>query len=215
MKFPPSYSPLFYRTSGFFVRPLMKWFFSMRIEYPERIPPEGPVIVCANHVSYADPIIVGTAVPRTVRFMMSREYYEKKFTGLICGLWGAFPVGTERITGGTLRTAQEVLDAGYVLGIFPEGGRSQNGLLKEGKGGAALIALRQRVPIVPAAIIGTYEAYPAHQRFPRHHPVTIRFGEPILFHEEYTYPRDKKSLPVMTGRLMEAIRGLLEVTEGD
>jgi len=204
----PSYSPFFYRWSGYFARPLVKTYFHIKTAGMEKVPQKGPVIICANHVSYADPVLIAVVLKRNIRFMMLRSYYDKRWIGFLAGLWGSFPVDKDRIDRKVLRTAHEILKSGEILGIFPEGGRSPDGLIKPGKTGAPLIAIREKVPVIPAGIRGAFEAYPVSRRFPRRHPVSIQFGDPVYLHHRYSYPKDKKHLPEMTDQIMEAIRNL-------
>src|SRR5258707_6781727 len=94
---------------------------------------------------------------------------------------GSIPVNLERPDPGAIKRVLRALDAGRIVGIFPEGPFSQEGRLVTGQPGAALIALRAGVPIVPAAIQGTYEALRARRFYgPRRRPLPARFGAPLV-----------------------------------
>jgi 1-acyl-sn-glycerol-3-phosphate acyltransferase len=103
-----------------------------------------------------------------------------------------------------------VLEAGRVVGIFPEGPFSQEGRLVRGQPGAAMIALRAGVPIVPAAIEGTYEALRARRFYvPRRHPLSVRFGEPLHFGRPGHRPISRTEREEITRRIMSEIAALL------
>jgi len=103
-----------------------------------------------------------------------------------------------------------VLEAGRVVGIFPEGPFSQEGRLVRGQPGAAMIALRAGVPIVPAAIEGTYEALRARRFYvPRRHPLSVRFGEPLHFGCPAHRPISRAEREEITRRIMSEIAALL------
>ncbi|HEX7788665.1 MAG TPA: lysophospholipid acyltransferase family protein, partial [Methylomirabilota bacterium] len=103
-----------------------------------------------------------------------------------------------------------VLEAGRVVGIFPEGPFSQEGRLVPGQPGAAMIALRAGVPIVPAAIAGTYEALRARRFYlPRRHPLSVRFGAPLHFERLRHRPVARATREEITHRIMSEIAALL------
>jgi len=121
---------------------------------------------------------------------------------------GAIPVENDPRDLGSLRRALQALKQGAVLGIFPEGGRSDDGSLKRGKPGAALLALRAGVPLVPVGIVGTFAAYSRYHRFPRPGPILVRFGEPVNLPEAWRGHAAKEHLAEATALLMERIRDL-------
>jgi len=106
----------------------------------------------------------------------------------------------------------EVLHAGRVVGIFPEGPFSQDGRLVRGRSGAAMVALRAGVPVVPAAIEGTYEALRGRRFYlPRRRPLAVRFGEPIHFGRARRGPIARTEREEITRRIMSEIAALLRV----
>jgi len=159
--------------------PLVRVFFRLRGEGVENIPVRGPFILAANHVSYIDPLVLGATCPRAIHYIMLREFWEKPLLGRACRMAGAIPVDPHGSAAGTLRKAVAILRGGKVLGIFPEGGRSTDGSLQSAKGGAALLALKTGVPLLPAAIVGAERALPKGKALPRPCRVTVRYGRPI------------------------------------
>jgi 1-acyl-sn-glycerol-3-phosphate acyltransferase len=198
---------------GFYARlrllgsPLVRTFFRLRAEGAGAVPPSGPCILAANHLSYLDPLVLAATCPRQVRFMMTRRFWEMPLVGWLSRRAGSFPVGTAGITPRTLRAALAVLEGGEVLGIFPEGGIPTDGRLRAGRPGAARLALRTGSPIVPAGIVGTSRALPKGHLLPRPVPVLVRYGEPVLPSGYAALPEDEREASLTT-ELMRRIAAL-------
>lgn len=187
---------------------LPRWYFRFTVEGARHVPAAGPCVICANHASYADPILVAMACPRPVRFIVDRAQYHRPLVHWIAVRTGAIPVENDPRDLGSLRRALDALRQGAVLGIFPEGGRSFDGSLMPAKPGAALLALRNSAPLVPAGIAGAFAAYSRHHRFPRREPVTVRFGEPLAFPEAWQGRGARDHLDEATSMIMERVRAL-------
>lgn len=156
---------------------LLRWIFTpifrMKVIGKENVPKEGALLLCSNHVSAMDPILLGIIQPRQVCYMSKAELFQNKFLGAVLRGLGAFPV--ERGTGGAdaLANAYRLLDENAVVGVFIEGTRSKTGELLRPKTGAALLRYRSGAPIVPVCIT-------AEGGKPRpFHRTEIRFGKPI------------------------------------
>ena len=197
----------FYRSMRW-LSTLPRWYFHFRVEEARHIPHSGPCIIAANHTSYVDPIVLWMACPRHVRFIVDREQYQRPLVHWVAVRTGAIPVENDPRDLGSLRRALQVLKQGSVLGIFPEGGRSDDGRLKPGKPGAALLALRAGVPLVPAGIIGAFAAYSRHRRFPRPEPILVRFGEPVDLPAAWRGHAAKDHLTEATALLLQRIQAL-------
>jgi 1-acyl-sn-glycerol-3-phosphate acyltransferase len=129
----------------------------LRVEGAANLPPEGPAIIAANHLSFFDSVLLMFALPRRVYALGKAEYTDRRITRwLFCGA-GMILVRRERPSdlAGAFDQAREVLDAGGVLAIFPEGTRSRDGQLHRGHSGAAHLALETGARLVPVGIIGT------------------------------------------------------------
>ena len=128
------------------------------IDWERRGPrlPDGPVVIASNHFSNVDPVVVSMAAQRPIRYLAVDELYGNSafFDWLI--LWlGTIPLSRTRVPLGALRTALAELAAGGTVGVFPEGVRVWNWGEVEPKRGAAWLARRARVPLVPVAVWGT------------------------------------------------------------
>lgn len=141
---------------------------------------DGPMVVAANHYSHLDPVMVSLAVDRPVRYLALDELYghSRLFDRLT--LWlGAIPMSRTRPPVGPMRFALAVLGAGGVVGMFPEGHRVWVWGETSPKRGAAWLARRAGVPMLPVAIAGTDQALGRGARRVARKPVTLIVAEPI------------------------------------
>jgi 1-acyl-sn-glycerol-3-phosphate acyltransferase len=180
------------------------------------LPRRGPVILASNHLSFADHFFGPLPLPRRVVFLAKAEYFTRPgFMGLVSR---TFFSGTGQIpidrTGGeaserALRSGLRVLAEGNVLGIYPEGTRSRDGKLHKGKTGVARLALESRAPVVPCAMIGTFEFLPSGSFRPnfRIRPGVI-FGAPLDFSRYFGQEADRDVLRAVTDEIMQAIHKL-------
>ena len=113
--------------------------------------PEGAAVICANHVSFMDPVFLALASPRQIFYMAKAELFRNRFFAAFIRKLGASPV-VRGAGGSAIQTANEILARGDVLGIFPEGTRSKTGAMQAGKSGVVLIAHQNHAPIYPMAI---------------------------------------------------------------
>lgn len=187
------------------------WFrlqFSLRVEGRGYEPATGPVLAVSNHVSALDPPIAGVALRRRAWYMAKEELLRTPVLGRLLRSVGVFPVRRGEADRQSIRTALDVLRRGRVLIMFPEGTRSLDGRLLVAEPGAALLALRTGVSVLPMAVVGTQRAMPKGARFPRRVPVTVRIGPPISVPRiEGRIGRD--ALDIWGRRFMAAIAALL------
>lgn len=172
----------------------------------ENVPPGG-ALLAGNHVSYMDPILLWCASPRPVHFMAKRELWDNKLTAWgLPRLW-AFPVSRGEPDRTAITTATELLRSGELVGVFPEGRRAHDGDIELGEpqGGAAFIALRAGVPVVPIAFTGTEKVWPRGQRLPRLARTSIRIGKPISTADVLPQGGRKERVEALTSRIMERI----------
>lgn len=195
--------------------PGLRRLFDLVVAGAEHLPPRGPYIVAANHHNYLDGVVLGVSVPHPIAFLvMPRVFHATPLHPAFHRRIGSIPLNLHRPAAGAIKRALELLESGGVIGIFPEGPFSQEGRLVEGQPGVAMIALRARVPVVPVAIRGTYEALRGRRFYlPRRHPLSVRFGPPIPPLAEPTGPITRQDRHEVTRRIMSAIEALLAAGE--
>ncbi|GAA4253870.1 lysophospholipid acyltransferase family protein [Dactylosporangium darangshiense] len=168
--------------------PWLKLVFRPKVEGVEHVPDEGPVIIASNHLSFADSIFMPLSIRRRVTFPAKAEYFTGK--GLKGWLTKLFFAGTgqvpiDRSGGKAARAALEVglniLRAGGIFGIYPEGTRSPDGRLYRGKTGVARLALESGAPVVPVAMMNMDKVQPIGQKLPNLRRVHIKFGPALDF----------------------------------
>ena len=151
----------------------LRLFHRLKIHGADNIPKRKPFIICSNHINWKDPTTVGAAFPRSIniRFMAKIELFKNPLLSYALKKAGAFPVDRENADYGAIKKAYQLLNEKHVLGLFPEGSRSKDGSLQKAYNGAALIAVRSGVPIVPVAIKGPYKLFK---------PLNIYIGRPFV-----------------------------------
>lgn len=156
----------------------------LEVRNADLVPREGPLIICANHADWVDPVVVGCGAPRVVSFMAKSELFRGRAADRFFRQLQAFPVRRGEFDRGALRASVEVLKRGGALGLFPEGTRSKTGRLLPPEPGAALIALRTGAAIIPAGITGSRGRGPVVLNWGR--PFTARevAGRPDLHNHE-------------------------------
>ncbi|MFD9886694.1 lysophospholipid acyltransferase family protein [Streptomyces alboflavus] len=195
--------------------PLLRLMFRPRIEGLEHIPEHGAAIVAGNHLSFSDHFLMPAIIKRRITFLAKAEYFtgpgiKGRLTAAFFRSAGQIPVDRSGKEAGqaAIREGLGVLRKGELLGIYPEGTRSHDGRLYKGKVGVAAMALKAQVPVIPCAMIGTFEAQPPGKVVPRFQRVTIRFGEPLEFSRYAGMDGEKAVLRAVTDELMYAILGL-------
>jgi 1-acyl-sn-glycerol-3-phosphate acyltransferase len=132
-------------------------------------------LIVPNHITFADPIWITIPLRRRIYYMAWDRPFRIPVLGFLMRLFGAFPVRLDAVDASAQREAIELLEQGKALVIFPEGGRTRTGDLMQFKPGAFRLALTLGVPIVPVAISGAYEIWPASRLLPRPGKLSIRY----------------------------------------
>ena len=198
------------------LRPILAIVFRPWSEGTENVPREGPAILACNHLSFSDHFFGPLPLPRRVTFLAKAEYFTGR--GLKGRLSKAFFRGMGQIpvdrSGGqaserALRTGLRVLSAGHILGIYPEGTRTPDGRLYRGKTGVARLALESGAPVIPCAMVGTFELMPTGRHRPRLgiRP-GVRFGRPLDFSRYAGLEADRLVLRAVTDEIMYALMEL-------
>jgi len=177
----------------------------------ENLPKDGAAILAANHLSYADHLIIGaylaTKVNRRFSFLAKKEYFQglqKYWYNYV----GAIPLDRQKGGKSALRIALKALKEGKLVIIYPEGTRSLTGNLQKAKTGIARLALLSRAPVLPIGLIGTFEILPKGKYLPKFMRTTISIGKPLYFQEFYNKKINKKMLNEVTTRIMKEIAKL-------
>lgn len=145
----------------------------------DRVPANGGVILAPNHQSFYDPVLLSIAARRRVYYMAWEKYFHYPLLGSLMRLYGAVSVDIFNPGPAAFARLVRVLQEGHMCGIFPEGGRTQDGLPDPPKPGVAALAMRAEVPIVPVTISGAYRVWPYYRWLPRPGSIEMLFHEPI------------------------------------
>ena len=173
----------------------------------ENVPQEGPAILMINHIAFVDPIIILHTLPRNIVPLAKIEVYNYPVVGIFPRLWGVIPVRREEVDRRAIQQVMEVLKAGEIVLVAPEGTRGPQ--LKHGKEGVAYIGSRSGAPVVRVAVEGT-EGFPA-LRFTRPWRgvgAVIRFGLPFRYRAEFRRA-GREELHKMTDEAMYALASML------
>jgi 1-acyl-sn-glycerol-3-phosphate acyltransferase len=169
----------------------------------------GPVILAANHQSFADPPLVGSVSDRPVYFLARRSLLNGWFMGWILPKLNVIPVDSETGRDRTaLKALIRILRAGHGTVVFPEGQRTPDGTLQPAQPGLGLVIAKTLAPVVPMRIFGAYEAWPIHEKWPRPGRITVVVGEPIFFTQGDVEGGGRELYQRLSQRVMDAIAGL-------
>ncbi|SFE91753.1 1-acyl-sn-glycerol-3-phosphate acyltransferase [Paenibacillus algorifonticola] len=188
---------MLYLLFRFLLRVLYICLFRLEAKGLENIPADGPVILCANHVSNFDPPTVGVKVKRKVHYMAKAELFKIPVFGPLIRAFGAFPVKRGGVSKEAIKSAITLLKEGNVMGIFPEGSRRNQG--GEAKKGAAMIALRSNAVVIPVAIVGNYSLF---------RKVTVYYGKPVDL-SAFIDDSSPDKLDRLTDAIMMDVRALI------
>ena len=195
----------------FLLTPIFRFLFRVRVEGVDGVPAEGGAILAGNHLAVCDSFFLPLVLRRRITFVAKAEYFEDPKTAWFFRAVGQIPIkrGGGSASQRALESAREVLDAGQLFGIYPEGTRSPDGRLYKGHTGVARLALQSRVPVIAVACIGTREAQPIGQAIPRlFMPITVRFSKPLDFSRFYDRANDPLVLRQVTDEIMFELREL-------
>ncbi len=179
----PLLGRIVYASSRQFFRLIGAVFFRYRVMGREHWPVTGGALVCSNHQSFLDPIIIGCTCDRRLHYMARKNLFDGAFFRWLIGLYNAFPVEREGMGIGGLKETLRRLKHGEMVVIFPEGTRTEDGFIRELHPGFVAVARRAKQPIVPLAMDGAFDAWPKGRKLPRCHPISVAVGEPIGFDE--------------------------------
>lgn len=171
---------------GLILLPLFHLYLGLRV-VGRKPPREGPLLVICNHRNNLDPFAIGVACPhRALTFMAKVELFRNALLRFLLPRWGTYPIIRQTNDVRSVRILMQLLKQDEAVVLFPEGTRSRTGEVGPFNSGFVRIAVRQRIPIVLAAIENTEKALPRGSQFPVPRVgVTVTFDEPLELHEHY------------------------------
>ena len=195
--------------------PLLRLLFRPRLVGLEHVPEEGAAIVAGNHLSFSDHFLMPVMLKRRITFLAKQEYFagpgvKGRLTAAFFRAVGQIPVDRSGKEAGqaAIREGLGVLARDELLGIYPEGTRSPDGRLYKGKVGVAVMAIRGGAPVIPCAMVGTFEIQPPGQALPKIKRVSIRFGAPLDFSRYAGMEGEKAVLRAVTDEIMYKVMEL-------
>jgi 1-acyl-sn-glycerol-3-phosphate acyltransferase len=196
---------LLYWTGWFLTRVLIRIVFRMKAYNVNNIPSDGPFILACNHISLADPPVVGSNIKRVLYFMAKKELFGNKLFGWLIRNVNAYPVNRRGIDRGAIDKACEILDSGKAVLIFPEGTRALENDFLPPRPGIGMVARRSKVPVVPAYLNGTNKL---KATFLNRERCFIIFGKPIDENEIGSYDDDRDGYRKLAEDIMIRIKSL-------
>jgi 1-acyl-sn-glycerol-3-phosphate acyltransferase len=203
-------SSIFFKSVRVIARNIVKMIFSVRIDGLENIPKKGPAIMVSNHLSFLDAIILGMFFPRNIWFMAKNSQFYNSFLFWFLRISGAFPVRRYTIDGQAVRNVIRILDAGHIIGIFPEGERSWDGRMLPFKYGCQRLILALNYPVIPVGISGAYELMPRWTAKIKRVPVRVNIGAPVKFEHIPVSMQTEEKIQEASNQLRAYIVGLMD-----
>ena len=200
----------YYRVSHWLVRTFFKVVFGLKIYGEENLKFRENFIFASNHLSYADPPIVGSTLNREVTFLAKKELFENPIFAWLIRKYHAIPVDREEVDKTTMKLILQKLKSGESILMFPEGTRSRDGKLGQFKGGLGFIALNTRRTIIPIYISGSNRL---KECFLRKEKLIVRIGPPMRIPPEYVTSNKKQDYLLISKMVENELRMLKDETE--
>jgi 1-acyl-sn-glycerol-3-phosphate acyltransferase len=199
-----SLSRLWYSTLWSACWPISLVWFRYRYTGGHHVPKAGPVLLVANHQSHLDPVLVGLACPRQLKYLARHDLFFWPFSWWIRAL-GAVPIDRKRGALGGIKTTLKLLDQREAVLVFPEGSRTPDGRLHPLLPGFCLLARRSGATVVPLAISGAYDAMPRGSVFPRPCSISLAFA-PRIDCTEYQRLSDEQLTQLVESRITHLLK---------
>lgn len=185
--------------------PLVRGGFRVKVVGRRNIPRKGPAILASNHLSSLDHVVLPMATRRTIVNISKAEHFAKPFKAWFFRQWGVIKLQRGAGDQSAMDAAKQALRDGHLFCIYPEGTRSLDGKLHKGHTGVARLALEMRVPVVPVAMRGTFEAKPKGGKTRYFTKTAVVVGRPMHFTEHWGQQDDKQVCREVTDEIMRAI----------
>ncbi len=203
-----SYQKLWLPLIRFGVGLIYRGFGGYRIRGVENVPMTGRCIVACSHLSLADPLAMLVACPRALFYMAAEELHHMKWVGPTIRFLQSYPVRRGEWDSQAINHTRALLRNEQGVVVYPEGRISPTGELLPLYPGVAMLALRERAPVIPARMRGTNQFLPLGAKFVRFHPKSITFGKPLDFGAPRPGESIKTQVQEATDRLREAMLAL-------
>jgi 1-acyl-sn-glycerol-3-phosphate acyltransferase len=187
---------------------LFKMYLGFKIVGGDNIPKDGAFIFVSNHVSYLDPILLGTSNRRNLYYMARENLFKRPMCGWVMRKLHAFPVKRNEGDAAAIKQALRILGSGKPLVIFPEGTRSKDRSLRPAKPGTGFIVSKAKVPVVPAYIEGSFDALPRGLDTLKRHCVKVYIGKPLFFDETRLGRKGRESYQSISDEIMKSVARL-------
>jgi len=184
-----------------------KIYFRLEVNGADNIPEKGGVLVASNHSSFLDPVIVGVGMSRQTYYLTKQSLFEIPIFRLLIKALHTIPVRRELVSVSTFKELIKSLNAKKAIILFPEGTRSLDGKLGQGKIGIGMLTLKADVPIIPAYIDGAIKAFPKDGKWIHPKKIRVIFGKPIMPNGK---DLNKKNYREISTQVMQSISSLKE-----
>jgi len=198
-----------YRAIRVLVRLVAVALFGFRCFGSRHMPPDGPVLVCSNHQSHLDPVLVGLVFGRRLNFVARESLFRFAPLRWLIEFLDAIPIDREGTGLQGIKESIRRLRRGEAVLIFPEGTRTPDGEIGELKPGFCALARRTQAALLPVAIDGAYQAWPRNSRTIRFCRIRVWVGPPLSF-EEYERIDDRQLVEEVHHRILacrDSLRG--------
>ena len=190
------------------LKAIFKILYRVSVTGLHKVPRKGKYILCSNHISYLDPVLVGAYIPRFTYFMAKKELFSVSFLSNLVTYLNAFPISRDNVDRKIFNTSLNILKNENVLMLFPEGTRSTDGIILDGKKGVGLISLLSGAPIIPIALSGSNKIIQKPRKrifFPK---IKIIIGDIIDTGSIIRENDRKKAIGLIVDETMESIKKL-------
>ncbi len=207
--FPQVEMPLLYGVCHWGMATLHEIFFRGEVIGQENIPATGPFILAVNHASHLDPPVAGGHVPRVIAAFARKTLWKPGIPAWWLTAVGCIPVDRDGGSGiGAMKRVMQELKSGKPLILFPEGTRSPDGVPRQPKAGVGLIACRTSVPVLPARIFGSFEAFGKGGSLRLGTPVSVVYGRLLQPADYDDTAAGKERYQIAANRIMAAIAAI-------
>lgn len=153
--------------------------FDLKVYGRDNVPDEGGALMISNHQSFLDPALLGAQLRRPMSYLARSGLWDNPVLGWLITSLNAFPVRQGAGDVGAIKETISRLREGHLLNIYPEGARTADGELLPIQAGVALVIRKSKVPVIPAVVDGSFDAWPRSRPLPRSHPIRVLIGKPM------------------------------------